>query len=911
MDRPDTLASLVDSLHRRRRRTAVLAFGEGGAERWTYAQLAKEADRVARGLGALGVGRGDHVAMLADPGPAWISAALAVLRAGASVVPLDTQLDDATLLHVLRDSDARLAFTDSGGAERLADLAAPLHTLRLDAGEEDARSWRLLKEGEGRLPEVEPSDEAVLFYTSGTTGAAKGVPLSHVNLVYQTLTLAEADLVTGKDRVLVPLPFHHVYPFVVGMLTPLSLGLPVILPEALTGPRIVHAANKGGATMIIGVPRLYRAVYEGIAARSRDRGLFSRVYLEWSLTLSTLLRRRTGVMIGKGLLAPLHRKVGPALRVLASGGSPLDEDLAWKLEGFGWRVAIGYGLTETSPLLTLNPPGTPALGSVGRPVPGTEIRIDPDTLPDGETAKRPTGTPVRFTDEPGVEGEILARGPGVFAGYRNRPEKTAEAFVGDGWFRTGDLGYFGEDGYLYLTGRVSTLIVTESGKNVQPEEIEDHYLKNPVIKEIGVLEDAGRVAALIVPDPAAVRGRGGVEEAVAKESRGLPTYRRIQTYRVSGEPLEYTRLGKLRRHALKERYERVKVGEPTEEPGAVPLKELAAEDRLLLRNPTASGVWRLLADRYPKSRIAPETDLRLDLGVDSMEWVALSLEIGRSANVELGEEEIEHVGTVRDLLRAVAAAADAGRVHTGRSPLEHPEEMLGKGQERYLQPLSPLESAATQTMYAVNRAVARILFRPRVEGLERLPERGPFVIAPNHVSYLDSFLIAAVLDGARLSETRWAGWADTVFSNPLFRLVGRLARVVPVDPHRAVLSTLALGAAVLGRGHVLVWFPEGARSPDGQLQAFRPGIGALLARHRVPVVPTFIRGTYEALPPGSARLRSRRVSITFGEPVRPEELEEQGTGTTVEERISSALRSRVARLGDLEPCAAKGDAVLR
>jgi long-chain acyl-CoA synthetase len=156
----------------------------------------------------------------------------------------------------------------------------------------------------------------------------------------------------------------------------------------------------------------------------------------------------------------------------------------------GWRVAIGYGLTETAPLLTLNPPDGANLGSVGRPVPGVEIAIDPSAVP--EEGDR-SGSSRR-------EGEILARGPNVFSGYRNRPEETDKVFDEHGWFRTGDLGHFDDEGYLYVTGRVSTLIVTPGGKNVQPEAVEGAYLENPSIREIGVLQKDGRLVAVIVPE---------------------------------------------------------------------------------------------------------------------------------------------------------------------------------------------------------------------------------------------------------------------------------------------------------------------------------------------------------------------------------------------------------------------------
>jgi long-chain acyl-CoA synthetase len=246
------------------------------------------------------------------------------------------------------------------------------------------------------------------------------------------------------------------------------------------------------------------------------------------------------------------------------------------------------------------------LGSVGRPVPGVEIRIDPSALPNvSEQGERQTDTPRQ-------EGEILVRGPNVFAGYRNMPEETARVFTDDGWFRTGDLGYSDEDGYLYVTGRASTLIVTESGKNVQPEGVEGAYLENPFIREIGVLQKDRRLVAVIVPEIGEIRQRGdgeldqaireAIREAVEEGSRRLPSYQRISDYAISREPLEYTQLGKLRRHMLDERYERAKrVEESPDEAavGPISVREMSEEDRALLEHPAARKVWDLLANRYP------------------------------------------------------------------------------------------------------------------------------------------------------------------------------------------------------------------------------------------------------------------------------------------------------------------------
>jgi long-chain acyl-CoA synthetase len=201
-------------------------------------------------------------------------------------------------------------------------------------------------------------------------------------------------------------------------------------------------------------------------------------------------------------------------------------------------------------------------------------------------------------------------------------------------------------------------------------------------------------------------------------------------------------------------------------------------------------------------------------------------------------------------------------------------------------------------MYALNRAIARRVFRLRVEGTEHLPKEGPFVLASNHVSSLDPCAIAAALDYHQLRHVYWAGRKDTAFSNPFKRLMCRLAHVVPIDPHRAVFSSLAFGASVLRRGEMLVWFPEGHRSHTGELQPFRPGLGMLLNHFPVPVVSVSIRGTHEAMPPGKAWPRPTKLTIVFAKPLDPRELGQRGEGDQPQDRIVQALYEHVKELVD-------------
>jgi long-chain acyl-CoA synthetase len=901
-----TLPHLIDVLAERGDRQAVLALQEEGAESWSYADLAEHARKLAWGLIESGVGGGDGVALLAPNRPEWIVACLAVVESGAVATPVDVQLGDQALARVLRLSGARAIFTTSDQIDKLErlDIEDPPKPILLDVGEDDHRSWRHLLSEEHRGAELarqEPDEPATLFYTSGTTGAPKGVPLSHANLVSQIDAILEAEVVTEDDRMLVPLPLHHVYPLVMGILAPLRLGLTIVLPYSLTGPQLVRALKRGEVSVVLGVPRLYSGLYSGIARQAKSGGRIAGALFGVSAGLSTWVRRQTRLDAGKLLMRPLRERLGPKLRVLASGGAPLDPDLAHRLEGMGWRVVIGYGLTETSSLLAVKPPDGKKLGSVGPPAPGIDIRIDPSAMPDEESENRREGHRAKVAHQ---EGEILARGPGVFPGYRNLPNETEEVFTEDGWFRTGDLGYFDEEGYLYVTGRASTLIVTAGGKNVQPEEVEEAYLRDPVVREIGVLQKEGRIVAVILPDLDEIRRREGeidraIRRAVEEGAKRLPSYQRISKYAITRQPLERTQLGKIRRHLLEERYDRAKRGEEGvgEAVGPIPVEEMSEEDRTLLGNPAARRVWELLADRYSDRHLSPDTSPQLDLAVDSLGWVDLTLEIAEGTGVELSEEALGRIYTVRELLNEVVEQVEASGGGVPQAlPLEQPEEVLSDEQKQWLRPLGPAEYALARGMFALNRAVARKVFHLQVGGVEHLPEEGPFVLTPNHISFLDPFAVAAALDYRRLRHTYWAGRVGAAFGNPLTRLVSRLAQAFPIDSHRAVFSSLAFGAFALKSQKSLIWFPEGHRSPTGELQPFKPGIGMLLDRFPVPVVPVFIDGTHEAMPPGRAWVQPKKVTVVFGKPLDPHELDQRGEGDQPQSRIVQALHEHVAKM---------------
>ncbi len=881
-ERPDlevswTLQTLLRDIARFGDEPALIAVTGDGQTAWSFAELADHACRLATGFAREGITPGEPILLMGHNCPEWVIVCLALGASGALVVPCDHLSTREEVETVLRDCGCRRAFVPGFQVAMLREIdggrGLTIHVLEEEASKDGVPSWRALLSAKAEaLPDLKSEAPTMLVYTSGTTGRPKSFTLSCANIWANVGALAEEQSVGTQDRVLLPLPLHHVYPFIVGLLVPLSTGAAVVFPQELTGPQIAQALRLGAVTGIVGVPRLYAALVASLRAQVAARGRLLSLIFERLLDLSVWLRRRFGWRAGRVLFRPLLSRVGPKLRLLVSGGAAFDEGLIWQLEGLGWEVRNGYGLAETASTFTGNLPGRERIGSEGRPFQGGQVRI---------------GDP----DEGGV-GEIELRGPNVFGGYRDNPEANREAFTSDGWFRTGDLGCLDAEGYLYFKGRTKELIVLGGGKNVFPEDLERAYGANPFIQEIAVLEHAGALHALVRPDSEAIRQSGtpriedSLRVALSSVAQHLPSHQRLAGYAIVREPLPRTRLGKYRRFLLPRLYEQVLAGAAAPRP-----VELSAEDRDFLRQPLAGQVWHALEKRYPKRPLGLEASLQLDLGIDSLEWITLGLELERRVGTRLSEAELSEIYSVRDLIVAVQRAA--------RRPPEHiapqaASEALATERMQWIRPGHFGHSLLAAVLFAVNRVLMRVLFRLKSQGRDQLPPPGRFIIVVNHASDLDPLAMAAALPFRTMRRIYWGGDIARLFSGPIRRFMCRALHIFPVD-ERAPAASLALAAEVLKGGNALIWFPESWRSPTGEIQHFLPGIGTLIEQSGAMAVPAYIAGTFEAMPRWARVPRLCPVSVRFGEPLTPAQLD-TGDGSTAAERITRALEDAVARL---------------
>ncbi|MCC7428525.1 MAG: AMP-binding protein [Alphaproteobacteria bacterium] len=876
---------------------AIVSVQGDRTETLSYAELGQEAVALAGALAARGIGPGVPVVLFGPNSADWITVRLALFAAGALSIAFDDVLTDAEIATLMPDSGAAIAFTAAAHAPRLRALpdgaALTLFTLDPPAPGSAETHWRaLLDAPQAALPAFDAGAEALLVYTSGTTGRPKGFTLTHANLLHNVRSLASQGLVDATDRVLLPLPLHHVYPLTVGLLTTLAIGATLVLPEAVTGPQLVAALKGGRCTVMLGVPRLYAALATGIAGRVAARGGLARRLFGAMLGASILLRRRFGLRLGRRLFGSVHRNLAPDLRLLASGGAKFEAELIWTLEGLGWEVLSGYGLAETASILTNNRHGKVRIGSEGTALPGIALRI---AEPDGQ----------------GV-GEIQCSGPSLFTGYRNNAEATAAAFTADGWFRTGDLGFIDAEGFVFVVGRMKEMIVLGGGKNVFPEELEKIYGASPFIAEMALLERKGALVALVLPrseriaaEAAGTRQEDVIRIALSEAAQTLPSYQRIAGFALVREPLPKTRLGKVQRFRLPALYEDALAGR-----SALADRPLSAADAALLETEPARTLWAWLAEKFPAKRLHPDLSPALDLGIDSLAWVSMTLELAERHDIHFTEEDGAEIATLRDLL--LLGAKRIG----GTGDAQRSTEIVGDpGPEfaRWVAPPGLAYRLAGYALGALNAVLMRLFFRLRVSGREHLPAEGAMILAANHLSDLDPPVLAAALDWHTLRRLRWAGDRGRLFSGPVRRAFARAVNIFPVD-ERATAATLGAAASFLRQGQAVGWFPESWRSPDGSLQEFRPGIGELVRATRATIVPVRISGTFEAMPRTARWPRPHRVTVAFGPPLPAEALlagapGAAGTGSTMADAatIAARIREAVAALPEWTGFAARQD----
>ena len=518
----------------------------GGVKSLTRHEVADRAASLAGMLHGRGIGPGSRVGLLACNGPEWGVAYFGVLLAGATLVPLDAKLKDAEIANILRRSGAVLLLTCAANADKAR--AAACGTCGVAALHDVPAADAAAAGGEGldRLLERHrpaADDLAVISFTSGTTGEPKGIMLTHGNIASNVLIAPSVMDFGPDDNFLSVLPLNHLFEQTLGMVVPFRGGARVTYPQSLNPRVLVEAMRKTGATVAVIVPAVARLFHKRIEAEIAQLSPVKRAIVRAARRVAAA-SDAVGLPLGPVLLKGIRKGFGGEMRVFFSGGAALDDGTARLFKHIGLPIMQGYGLSETSPLVSVNTPARSRIGSVGKPIDGVRVKIDPvDGCDDGA-------------------GEILISGPNVMAGYFEDAAAAREALAG-GWFRTGDIGRLDADGFLYITGRSKDVIIGESGKNVYPNEIEAEIARRPGVGDVCVLglpadgptRRHEQIVALVIPSGQCGRmDRDVIVETIRRELRvvrnTLASYKRPDYFMIWEDEFPRTATLKVKKREL-------------------------------------------------------------------------------------------------------------------------------------------------------------------------------------------------------------------------------------------------------------------------------------------------------------------------------------------------------------------------
>ncbi len=775
------------------------------------------------------------IAIILGNSPEWAIAYFSIIYAGCIAVPIDVQDSSENIKNILIDSEAYGVFISDDIFDRLRPVLEPLNLKRL------GKNWdRYNFLGKPASKKIVPvpifTDIASLLYTSGTTAAAKGVILTHKNFISDFDSINLSGLCIEKDRMVCCLPLFHSYPFMVNLVLPLLTGATIIFSPSLKGEDLLSSIKDNNATILIGVPELFAMIYKKIFQKINSVNILLRAPINVLSELLWLLRKKTGLNLSKLLFKKVHSAFGENLRFFASGGARLEPAVAKGLFKLGFKILEGYGLTETSPVVTFNPISKPKIGSVGVPIPGVEVKIDKPS---------PAGI-----------GEILIKGENVMAGYYKKPEQTKEV-IRQGWFYSGDLGYKDEDDYVFITGRKKELIVLSSGKNIYPGDIESYYKRSEFIKEICAFDPAAfgksetGIFALVIPNMDTFKryGETDIDRVVRGKiedlSKATAPHTRITDFRISLEELPKTRMGKIKRYKARDAFKRLYQVKVYRKP--VPLTE---GERIVMQHPVFKAIINYMkSERKFEGEIRPGDSLELGLGLDSLGRIELLSMLEEAFNITIPQKTAAGWFTLKDVIEGVknltkslAFARDfvprergAKRIPS-KEILEKPviaekkfwEELLKKPPPLTLLnkiDIAPAVHTKILTFLVVKLMYAyfRVFYKLRIYGRENIPEQGPYILCVNHTSYYDAFLVAASVAFKSELNLYFMGFRG-YFEVPIIKNTIKAGRIIPVDTAKDLLPAMCAASYVLRRKRSLCVFPEGERPIDGKMKKFKKGM---------------------------------------------------------------------------------------
>ncbi len=802
-------------------KTAIIA----GERNVSFAQALRYIDMFAQQIPS---SEQKRIIVFSENSEGWIYAFFSIWQQGGVAVPVDASSTVSDFSYILRDCTPHGIWTSRHNvpvveqALKETGLSIPFYVIE-NVMEQHPDAARQLPD---RLPWAEldvPYNQhvALIIYTSGTTGSPKGVMLSFQNLMANIKGVSQdVRIFSRTNRTMILLPLHHVLPLMGSVVAPFWTGGGVAICPSLTAPDLMDTLCRGKVAIVIGVPRLWQMLYGGIKKKIDSNAITAFLF-----RMCAFFRSRT---FSRFVFSSIRRKMGGHVKYFVSGGAALSKEIGEGLKIIGLDVLEGYGMTETAPIICFTRPTDIRPGCVGLPLPGIECKL--------------------------INGELCAKGPNVMLGYYNRPEETAAVIDKDGYLHTGDLATIGKKGHVTITGRTKEIIVLSNGKNIEPSEIEykleqyDYY-----VKEVAVMQDNDLLRAIVVPQSpwASLLNDTQVEVALKREviepyNRSVVNYKKIMALTVYRGELPRTKLDKLQRFRLQALLEACRTSQPvrTEDP------EPDMEEYRIIKQ---------YIEQEKKVPVKPSSHVETDLAMDSLDKVGLQGFIEHTFGMRLVVDEMASFANIKEMAEHVASC---------KTKVEVEEvdwySLLNEN-------VSDLRIPQASCLFPFVNKCFKLFFRVynslRIHGRIQIPAKGPYILAPNHQSFVDAPVVLSGLTWRQIKSCYFFATEQHVKSKFRRALADRNNTIIMEQAH--LKESIQKLAQVLKKGKNIVIFPEGSRTHDGELGDFKLSFAILSKELNIPIIPVCIRGAYEALPRHRKYLYPRHIEVHYLPPVIP------------------------------------------
>jgi long-chain acyl-CoA synthetase len=790
----------------------------------TYGEAYNLAAKRAAYLKREGLTAGDVVGICAINSKEWCITYMAITMAGYIALPLDNNLPGENYSTMIDTLSVKLVFCSEDTIEKIDQKFA--RQISLETNIDDARYFT--------PADVEKHYPASYCYTSGTTGNAKIVVLTHENIFKTAVSDSTYLGLSPEDHFLCLLPLFHVYAFVANFTGPFAKGSSLFFLQSLKGPDIIAALKENNFTVFPAAPQLWELFMDSILNKTKAASSIKYSILLFFLNTTPFWKAIGLKFLPSLIFKPVKQMFGFSMKYFISGGAPLKKKYFQYYERMGLPIIEGYGLTETTGPICISHVKKNKMGSVGPAMPGNEIRI-------------------KNINSDGI-GEIYLRGHSVMKEYYNNPEITSDVFDDDGFFNTGDLGRVDNDGYLFITGRLKNVIVLDSGKNVYPEELESYYKKSSLISSISVfgrkVNGKETVFAVIVPEEKSGESYKIILDEIKTMNKGLPGYKTINSFAISFDPLPVNSARKIIVREVLRKLERGEFMQSDSDTIEYSTKFEPANER-------ESRVSAEIKKQLDVSELYAHESLS-DHDIDSLETIELIVALEEELSVTIDVNKIRRLNTMQEIITYIATLEIGKHSSVDKNILTGP--VITKPLTFY-NPFIELCAAILRRLVFKNWHI-------EIENIENLKIENSIIVS-NHQSNLDFLLMYAVLPYSKRKNLFVIGKKELSF----LRFIFPGSNVLFLDRGGDVLSTMRAGADILRYGKSLYIFPEGTRSKDGVVHEFKTGAAYLSKNLNKKVIPITISGTRDILPVGKsmAKLKTNsKIKMIIGREVDPE-----------------------------------------